>query len=146
MNRGILIGLLALAIIWGWKEHQPRMYYPKQNNQSFYLESKDQIGTCRDSTLRSSVDIYVVSDLGNAAGVFDANLKIISLVSTTTEVIAHEVSHLVDYIVMERKISDGETRAYLQGFYTQCIENALELDQKWKEYKTKEGYNNLHRL
>ena len=35
--------------------------------------------------------------------------------------LSHEISHLVDHVAKEVRACDGETRAYLQDFYTRTI-------------------------
>lgn len=58
-----------------------------------------------------------------------------SIESFTANIITHEVSHLVDYILEDRNINDAEARAYLNGYINEkifdyAIKNQL-LINKW---------------
>jgi hypothetical protein len=68
-----------------------------------------------------------------------------SIESVTPNIITHEVSHLVDYVMGDKGMADTETRAYLAGFLNEkvfdyVIKNNLLLN-KWLS-KT-EKTNNL---
>ena len=41
--------------------------------------------------------------------------------SLTPNIITHEVSHLVDYILEDKEVNDGEARAYLSGHINEKI-------------------------
>lgn len=110
-------------------------------NMTPVVEKEDYIGMCSDDTLESEVGVFLVDELGgHINGLFDPNIPLIALVATSTNVITHEVSHLVDYIVTDKGIRDGETRAYLQGHFTECIEELIEWHYAYKE----KGYNVIH--
>lgn len=44
-----------------------------------------------------------------------------SIESVTPNIITHEVSHLVDYVMGDKGMADTETRAYLAGFINEKI-------------------------
>lgn len=83
-----------------------------------------EIGTCHDPVLMSGVTVFVVDafERDSVLGKFFSNpYPVIVLKDIAVDTVAHEVSHLVDYIVSRKRISDTETRAYLQGYYTGCV-------------------------
>jgi hypothetical protein len=43
--------------------------------------------------------------------------------SLNPNIITHEVSHLVDYILEDKDVNDGEARAFLSGFINEKIFN-----------------------
>lgn len=62
-----------------------------------------------------------------------------SIDSTTVNLISHEISHLIDYVLEDRKIEKNadEVRAYLTGYITESIFNFVLknklLINKWLE-------------
>lgn len=44
------------------------------------------------------------------------------------ETVSHEVSHMVDTMMVRYKIEDPHFRAYLQGYWTQCVWKVVEQD------------------
>src|SRR3990167_797450 len=75
-----------------------------------FLKEGEYIGYCDDDVLESGVELYVSKNLGeNVGGQFYSwkGRSVIALVSTTTNTIAHEVSHLVDKIIEGKRIHDG---------------------------------------
>ena len=105
-------------------------YYGKENGSlrlintelDFELSPMDFVGNCISEAMMSSVEVYVVEDAGeNIAGRFYSKQSAIVLVITDLSVVAHEVSHFVDFVVNQKGINDTETRAYLQGYFTNCV-------------------------
>lgn len=54
---------------------------------------------------------------------------------TTTGTVAHEVSHLVDDLMVEYNVDDEHFEAYLQGFLTECFNRILTYDIEHAEPK-----------
>lgn len=92
---------------------------------NFELPEEYNAGYCVSNTLNTSVTIYRADDLGDATARFYRDDLAIVFVQGGTSAIAHEVSHFVDYVVHQRGIDDPETRAYLQGYFTECVDNIL---------------------
>ena len=90
--------------------------------QEFDLNEIDYIGTCKADSMLTSVDVYWTSDFKDGfQGLFNTELSIIILGSSNISIVTHEVSHFVDYVMYRKGINDGETRAYLQGYFTECV-------------------------
>lgn len=91
------------------------------------LPKKDYVGTCSDMALEASVDVYESNDMSSSTmGFFNSTTDEIAVRKTGLEIpeidiVAHEVSHFVDWITAQKGINDGETRAYLQGYFTECV-------------------------
>lgn len=83
---------------------------------------KNFIGTCYAesfSEIVSVVDGSYIED--GATGKFYQKNQVIALKETDLNTVAHEVSHLVDYLLFKKGIQDGEVRGYLQGYFTECV-------------------------
>jgi len=81
------------------------------------------LGYCISEVMMIRIEVLLNKDM-TAKGKFfyDGNSYVgIALRETNVNIISHEVSHYVDYIVKRKNINDGETRAYLQGYFTQCV-------------------------
>jgi hypothetical protein len=64
------------------------------------------------------------------------------IASLNANVITHEVSHLVDYVLEHKGIEDGEARAYLSGYINEkifdyVIKNQLFINKWLKEKEEK---------
>lgn len=98
------------------------------NAKPLNLPKKYHTFVCADDTMRTNVVVYIVETLNKegdggmpVGGAFYAHEMAIVLVDTDINTVAHEVSHLVDWVVQEKGIHDDETRAYLQGYFTECV-------------------------
>lgn len=92
------------------------------------FKKKDFVGTCTTGVFEVDLKVYVTSDNlpTGVEGRFrwdSSNNPTITLLKGTNyvNVVAHEVSHFVDYVVRMKGINDTETRAYLQGYLTECV-------------------------
>lgn len=94
-------------------------------------ETKDFIGYCSDEVYRVSLPIYLPSELpGNLEGQFhsESTGKIFLVVKKNSDyqnVVPHEVSHFTDYLIDLLVLSDKETRAYIQGYFTDCVTDLI---------------------
>ena len=127
--------LFSLAFIAAGNAFEVYSYYYPRDTVSISrateppepLSAPDEfeVGGCTERTFNTSVRIYVLESLGDeeTVGRFYTYENAIALKKShiTVSNVAHEVSHLVDQIVYVRGIHDGETRAYLQGYYTNCV-------------------------
>lgn len=86
-------------------------------------------GVCRSETFKDEADVYMMPERKTGIlGQYIANQRAIVLRSKDIDTIAHEVSHLVDSIVATHGINDGESRAYLQGYFTKCVYDTIRED------------------
>lgn len=118
-----LLGILSGLGIYN--EIRPDTTYDFHDNQlDFELSEDYSVGSCVSKSMKASVGVYVVDKLPNDyVGRYYADRQVIVLVDTDIETVAHEVSHFVDDVMRTKQIEDGETRAYLQGYFTDCVEN-----------------------
>lgn len=92
----------------------------------FELSKDDFVGNCSSNMMYAGVDIYMTDDIGkNIVGRYYNDEETIVLTTNSIDVVAHEVSHFVDSIVKQKGIHDAETRAYLQGYFTECVYSKL---------------------
>ena len=77
-------------------------------------------GRCSSEIFLDEVEVYVVDGV-EYDGQYFIDPPTIVLSNTGINTIAHEVSHYVDDLTYVHGISDGETRAYLQGYFTKCV-------------------------
>ncbi len=99
-------------------------------------------GTCGDDTLAYNIGIYQTASLGGStAGEFYPDEAMIVIANTGINTIAHEVSHAVDTIVQQKGIHDGETRAYIQGALTECVQNVI--DARKEQFSCQPGWQDL---
>lgn len=91
----------------------------------FDLADEYHVGMCVSKTFDTYVKVYVVDGFENEnkGGGFYSKEMTIVLKDFRIKIVAHEVSHLVDHIMKTKRIKDTETRAYLQGYFTECVEN-----------------------
>lgn len=88
----------------------------------FELSEDDYIGKCYSKTMYAGVNIYLTDNIGeNTVGRFYNEEATIVLTNSDIDAVAHEVSHFVDYVIKKKSIHDAETRAYLQGYFTDCV-------------------------
>lgn len=81
--------------------------------------------TCKDDLVMASVDVMLVDhfDEEGVLGTFNPMKGEIIIATTSSNTISHEVSHLVDAIMGTKGMVGTETRAYIQGYFTECIFN-----------------------
>ena len=81
------------------------------------------LGYCISEVMMVKIEVLLNKDMiAKGKFFYDGNSYVgIALRETNVNIISHEVSHYVDYIVKRKNINDGETRAYLQGYFTQCV-------------------------
>ena len=129
-------GMLYQTYILHWQSNQSVIYnLDNATMEEMEIEDKEYVGVCWDNTLSSTVSVYTADLPGDVIGRFiaDKNMIIISKIGGfSVQNIAHEVSHLVDDIIFYKGIRDGETRAYLQGYFTDCIYKLLLTDRNLK--------------
>lgn len=127
MKTSILVFLIVTVGLIGYKNFQPTVYNAvnvTENKEVINLSQDDFVGYCGDDAIKATVGIYKVKSLllnDSTRGLFWDKTYTIALVDTDINTIAHEVSHFVDRVVADKKIHDGETRAYLQGYFTDCV-------------------------
>lgn len=127
-----------------WNEVNMTHYSLSTEMQNFSDPTLQYVGSCRDELIRSTLEIYTSASLplgidgvyyNDAFGVVFATSTSIGLT-----VVAHEVSHFVDNIMVKKGIHDGETRAYIQGYFTNCIYEKLKIQDYYESYK----FNVIH--
>ena len=93
-----------------------------QTDYLFTLPQIDYIGACHSEDMIISVGIYLTDYIEeDILGRFYGVNVVIAVTSDDLKIVAHEVSHLIDYVVKQKNIRDVETRAYLQGYFTDCV-------------------------
>jgi len=98
----------------------------EKKDLDFDLTNDNWMGSCYSETMQMGVHVYVVNKIpDNVEGQFYQNEYSIVLVKTSINTIAHEVSHFVDFSMKQKNIKDSETKAYLQGYFTECVDNKV---------------------
>lgn len=92
-----------------------------------YIKSLQHIGQCKADTFYAKLDVYLSTSLPEGVlgrfylmdgqGVIELDKSNGMDINT----IAHEVSHWVDRIVVAHALEGTEVRAYLQGYFTECV-------------------------
>lgn len=98
------------------------------------LQTEYRTGRCIEEGIRAQVWVFVVDEVGTTteehiAGRFysdDDGFAAIVLENAGINEVAHEVSHYVDWTLKEKGIRDSETRAYMQGYFTECVMSEAE--------------------
>lgn len=92
------------------------------------LSPKEKVGECVSTDIHAHLQVYISDKLPatGVEGMFIPSSGSIVVKETSKslellEIVAHEVSHFVDAVVRAKNINDGETRAYLQGYFTDCV-------------------------
>lgn len=97
------------------------------STQEEKLDEKDFVGKCESVDMQASVGVYLKVLRPGLNGQFYTQggnpIIVLSKVSSISyqNLVSHEVSHFVDALVSAKGINDGETRAYLQGYFTDCV-------------------------
>lgn len=125
-------------IVEMWRDHHPVQEVTIvqegqiQTKEVPIYNSKDRAGACGTKDFEAEVQVYLTSDnlpegVEGRFTIFGGGKPTITILKGTdyTNVIAHEVSHWVDAIVGSKGINDTETRAYLQGYFTQCVTDLI---------------------
>jgi hypothetical protein len=98
--------------------------------ESIFKELPDEAnaGVCVSNTFDVSLSVYVIDDLGGPNAIYakEPVAVVFERGQMSVNIVSHEVSHFVDHVVALKQINDTETRAYLQGYFTDCV-----LDFKW---------------
>lgn len=117
------IGNSVSGIYTGWHfVHDSYIIRAEENPQNQSYPKTEWIGSCMTGSLHAGFEVFYAPDLGkNIGGRTHTDPLAIFLRNTDIDTVAHEVSHAVDTIVSEKGIQDGETRAYLQGYFTDCV-------------------------
>lgn len=121
-----------LGNIFSEKGSDPNYMSTEEIKLDFNLPTENYAGFCESGTLLARLTVYVIDEFPNNAegartlGKFYKNVEdspvIVFVRNSSIAVVAHEVSHYVDFLVETKGIKDGETRAYLQGYFTECVE------------------------
>lgn len=108
---------------------------PRQGSTTVYFSSdvkrSTKLGECDDSMLEASVGVYTIpafSDedvLGQFSTPDGVPRITVKLGNVNIDVVSHEVHHFVDASTGAKGIDDGETAAYMQGYFTQCVWDLL---------------------
>lgn len=129
----LLVALSTTAVSQGlsiWTQLDTEVDALSLYDKPLELPAQYKAGVCVDETILASVKVYMVDSLnepeddaqgGIVGGRFYQKEVAIVLVKTDLNSVAHEVSHLVDWIMFEKGITDDETEAYLQGYFTECV-------------------------
>lgn len=132
-------GVISLAddLVTQWREHRerpPLVIRTEEPVEAKTPPNKDYVGTCETEVFLAKVKVYSTDVLPSGVlGKFyftnqrrDSGVIAVSRGDRDViDTVAHEVSHFVDHVVGGAGINDTETRAYLQGYYTQCVVNLL---------------------
>lgn len=117
----------------GWSP--PGDDVPRQGSTTVYFASEvkrsTRVGECDDSMLEASVGVYTIQafDDESVMGQFSTPGGVpritVKLGNVNIDVVSHEVHHFVDASTGAKGIDDGETAAYMQGYFTQCVWDLL---------------------
>lgn len=88
---------------------------------------KEFVGDCTDDGMEATVHVYLSDNLQEGVqGMYMPSYRVIAIRKTDLQislanVVSHEVSHYVDDMTQVKGINDGETRAYMEGYFTDCV-------------------------
>lgn len=119
----------------------------RTNSAEYTPTREDYIGNCYADVFKTGVAIYETTGLKNSNGQFRSSKEygyqiILNEKSRGRYIIgtiSHEVSHLVDNMTASLGIEDTETEAYLQGFFTGCIQDLVQFQQDLRDKKITTG-------
>lgn len=98
-----------------------------------------------DSESVYKIDVRYFEEDETLAGEWDAEFQRIRLSEKSgldIDTVAHEVSHAIDYIMIEYQIEDHHYEAYMQGQLTLCIWQIVQEDVNPKEPEDKFRFAN----
>lgn len=96
-------------------------------------QSEPYGGTFSEQIKISYPDTIKNEDGSITIGQWDSANNVLSLMQPdglNIQTVAHEVSHLVDTLMIRYAIQDEHYEAYLQGFWTECVYEILQEDIK----------------
>lgn len=106
-----------------WIADAYRVTVPSAEDLNLEFEDGYSSHACIAESLNLMVHVVVVDDIGEEGTYarFYGSPVAIVLEERDLNTVAHEVSHFVDWAMKKKGIRDGEARAYMQGYFTECV-------------------------
>lgn len=88
-------------------------------------KGEKKVATCVSADLKAALEVYTVEEFDEPGILGQFGPRGIFIKERSVDTVSHEVSHFVDVMVEAKGIHDGETRAYLQGYFSECVWTAV---------------------